>query len=409
MGSRQYLKFLLFMFVMAFLIGFTASISDIYIGGITGIILGYVLFPLLVAWFVHWRGYFAGMGFLKAEERLFKPYFNAPIADRFRIIVAVIVLGFLPLMLNVTLLPEFEYPWINESSFFFLLFFYLVMIAGYGSILFERIRQFYNNYLPPLVIIIFSPIMLISNRLNLENNLDTMGWTVVIVSVLLISIGGIMILKAAQTIAERKARSDTELEFAGEVQKKFLQDIEINNENFTSFATSKSAATVGGDFFYLGEKNGKLIAAVGDVSGHSFAAGLIMVMLKTSFEDHLYYGSEMSALFSRLNDSLYQQSDRSMFATLGVIEVDPESKSMNIWNGGHMPVLKYSAKSKKIESIRTAGIALGIKEGAEFKPAVSEYSSGDIYFLYSDGLVEIRDEKTKSGNQSIFKKSLKHH
>jgi len=384
--------------------GLVASIIEIFIGRFLGMMLAYLIFPALLAWLFYIRGYFNDVGFLELEEKLFEPYYDASVKERYRIIGSVGLLGLLPITVTYLLLPEFEYPWVHYFPLSFVGFLYVTVIICYGAILFATPRYFYNNFLAPVLIFLFGPILGVSTLIEFEN---PFGWTetlIVVISYGLVMLGAIGLLNGSRKIADKKAKSDAELEFAGEVQKKFLQTRTNDDNYFTAYGSSTPARSLGGDFFFL-EKQGaeKLRTAIGDVSGHSFGAGLIMVMLKTAFEDHAQYGLSPDELLSILNRKLFRQGEKSMFASLGVVEVDAVNKTAMVWNAGHMPVLHYQASSGNLVEHQHSGVALGLMEENKYTSKTVEVAAGDFLILYSDGMIETRDANGHIREKDHFK------
>jgi len=213
----------------------------------------------------------------------------------------------------------------------------------------------------------------------------------------------LVLLSGSRKIADKKAKSEAELEFAGEVQRKFLQTRKIENFRFSSYGSSVPARNLGGDFFNLetmGES--RLLGAVGDVSGHSYGAGLIMVMMKTVFEDHLEYNADTELLLKKLSQKLYRQGERSMFCSFCCLEVDAEKGEATLWNAGHMPVLHYKSESAELVQHHRPGQALGLSENTTYESASFRIDPGDLLILYSDGLIETRDEKNRIREPEFF-------
>ncbi|MDZ7693676.1 MAG: PP2C family protein-serine/threonine phosphatase [Balneolaceae bacterium] len=402
--NRRYIQFVLFLIGVSFLLVFTGSLSVQFFGPDLGFIIGYIILPAMMAWIVYARGYFSDTGFPHLEEKLFKPYFHLPLKIRLRIIVSVAFLGSIPVLVTLLLLPDgVEFPWFHHYPLFSIGIIYLFVCICYTGMLFERSRRFYNAYIAPLAVFIFGPLIGISSLIDFQYSFSFTDTAIVLTSVGLVILGSIGLLKGAKVIADKKARSDAELAFAGEVQKKFLGSKSTKTEGFTVFGTSETARNLGGDFFHLkSQDESRLLAAVGDVSGHSYGAGLIMVMLKTAFEDHLAYTSEPETLLAVLNRKLITQAERSMFCTLGCIELDTRKNQTTLMNAGHLPVLHYQSGSSELVQRHIKGPALGIMPEPSYEPMTFSVSSGDLLILYSDGLVETRDRQMNVREPNYF-------
>jgi hypothetical protein len=403
MTNRDYFKFLLFLIGIGFIMGLVFGIVEEFMEYPLDIIVGYIIVPIIIAWLIYKSNVFKKAGFHKAEERLFQPYFGISLREKMRIIISIVTLGSIPVFATYLALPDIDYPWYQDGVIFTALFVYIVTILGYGSILFETSRKIYNTYLAPIVVLAMVPVLFVMFRLDLIYESGNLPWIAYFGSFGLVSLGSIQLLIAARSIADSKARSDAELEFAGEVQKKFLQDLFLETDRYQVFGLSKAAKNLGGDFFLIRELEDKrIVAAAGDVSGHSFGAGLIMVMLKTALDSMIMYKKSFQQTLVSLNEKLLEQTDKSMFCTLGAVELPLDEEKVTLWNAGHMPLLHYINKEDKISQVRTDGLALGVTPKAGYNSTDVNVSPGDYLILYSDGLVEIRDEKNKIRDPGFF-------
>jgi len=103
---------------------------------------------------------------------------------------------------------------------------------------------------------------------------------------------------------------------------------------------------------------------------------------------------------------LLRQSDRSMYATMVFLKLDLEKKSTVLSNAGHLPVFHYNKKSGKLEKRYQKGIGLGITKKANYKNLEFSTEEGDLIILYSDGLIETRDEQMQIRESHYFEDLL---
>ncbi len=389
MKTRDYVYFILFLMGIGFVLGLVVGIAEELIESPWDVIIGYIVVPIVIAWLVYKSKVFRKAGFHEAEERLFQPYFGISVREKMRIILSIVTLGAIPVLATYLALPELDYPWYQDGVIFMALFVFFATLAGYGSILFEASRKIYNTYLAPLTVLVMVPFLLIMNRVDLFYESGDLPWIAFFVSLGLVSLGSMQLLTAARSIADSKARSDAELEFAGEVQKKFLQDLFLETDRYQVFGLSKAAKNLGGDFFLIRElEDNRVVAAAGDVSGHSFGAGLVMVMLKTALDSMIIYKKSFQQTLAGLNEKLLEQTDKSMFCTLGAVELPPDGDKVTLWNAGHMPLLHFNKEEGMVSEVRTGGLALGVSPKAGYDSTDVNVSPGDVLILYSDGLVK---------------------
>ena len=216
-----------------------------------------------------------------------------------------------------------------------------------------------------------------------------------------------LILKASRAIYTKKAAIEADVRFATEVQKRILEDVAIEHNSTSAFVMSVPANELGGDFFELSLSEDTILACVGDVSGHSFGAGLLMTMTKSSIQTHLEYNRDPSEITKAINGMFLKQSDRAMYATMTMLKLDTSSRNAEVCNAGHLPVLHYVAATGELETRRNKGLGLGMIDKAEYSNLQFTVDKGDLLFLYSDGLTETRDENSMVRDAEFFEQIIK--
>ena len=82
-----------------------------------------------------------------------------------------------------------------------------------------------------------------------------------------------------------------------------------------------------------------------------------------------------------------------MFATAVFLLLDVKSKKLKICNAGHHSMLIRRGDSEILEMGKAGGIPLGIAENATYTEEEIQLVPGDIVFLYSDGVIEPRNDE----------------
>lgn len=215
-----------------------------------------------------------------------------------------------------------------------------------------------------------------------------------------------LILKASRAIYTKKADIEADVRFATEVQKRILEDVTIEYNSSKAYATSVPANELGGDYFELSRHNDTLFACIGDVSGHSFGAGLLMTMTKSALQTHLEYNHNPSEIMQALNGMFLKQSDRAMYATMSLLKFDLAADRAELCNAGHLPVFHFSTDEDKLEHRHKKGLGLGMVDKAKYENLEFPVKKGDLVFLYSDGLIETRDEHSKIRESDFFEEII---
>lgn len=326
---------------------------------------------------------------------------------RRKIVAAHAIVYFFPVFF--TLLITYFYSFGNFGYWLivFSLFLYAIAIVETASYLFPKSRAYYKRYflwiIVPLSILLglggfFSVIDFIELSQNRETQIGTTllhvfaGVAGVFLLFGICQFGLNQILRASKSLYTQKAKAQADIQFATEVQKRILQEVEIDKFGVSAYACSKPANDLGGDFFELSCRDDQLFASIGDISGHSFGAGLLMTLSKSALQTHLEYNSDPAGVMSALNTTLNHQTDRSMYATMTLMRLNMRDRTVTLCNGGHLPVLHIPADSGKIIHRYEKGIGLGITKTAQYRNIEFKAKKGDLLILYSDGLIETRDE-----------------
>ena len=196
--------------------------------------------------------------------------------------------------------------------------------------------------------------------------------------------------------AIRNERYKEELKIAKRVQDSLLPKHLCTNDDLEISAFSKAAAEVGGDYFdtYKIDDN-KIAIIIGDVSGKGTSAAFHMSQMKGIFQSLVQMDLTARQFIVRANNALSGCLDRTSFITTTYFIIDSLKKTFEISRAGHCPTLYYSSKEDQVSFIEDNGLGLGILRDDQFDRFVDvneiAYSSGDILFLYTDGITEAKN------------------
>jgi serine phosphatase RsbU (regulator of sigma subunit) len=188
-----------------------------------------------------------------------------------------------------------------------------------------------------------------------------------------------------------------EMEIAKKIQTALLPD-PPRMLNYEVSAIMKPADEVGGDYFDLIETaDGETWMAIGDVSGHGVESGLIMMMTQTCIHSLVNQSKKLmpSNLLEKLNFVIKENIHRlgaNRYMTLTILKLEDDS----IYHSGkHQDILIYRAATKTIESIGSFGTWIGVTNNMTrfLKDEKIKIHSGDVIFLYTDGLTEAENAK----------------
>lgn len=200
--------------------------------------------------------------------------------------------------------------------------------------------------------------------------------------------------------AIQNERYQEELKIAQRVQKSLLPTKLDHHETFDITAYSNAADEVGGDYydtFKLDED--RYVMIIGDVSGKGTSAAFNMSQMKGIFQSLIQLNLGPAQFMIKANAALSRCLERNHFITASIFLINTKEKTICHSRAGHVPTLLYQSKEKKSEYLAIDGLGLGILRNMQYANHVEEktftYSSGDVLVLFTDGIVEAKNEDSK--------------
>lgn len=151
-----------------------------------------------------------------------------------------------------------------------------------------------------------------------------------------------------------------------------------------------------GDFYdLLALGDGNLGVVIGDVSGKSIPAAMVMVSAQSTIRAEAHNHSSPAEVLSHSNDMLYQNIPRGMFAAVSFARLDAHEGEMVWANAGQIyPVLLHRLRPPDPNAypryLETTGAAfpLGITGAIEYNDQPLRLIPGDTVLFYTDGVIE---------------------
>ena len=151
---------------------------------------------------------------------------------------------------------------------------------------------------------------------------------------------------------------------------------------------------IGGDYYdVIRLADGKLGLLVADVSGKGISGALLMSNIQSAVHSLAPGAASPSGLIRKLNSVVSQVSTEGKFVTLFYGALDPGRKELVYSNGGHLPAILYR-KNGDVTLLADGGLLLGPFENSDWDESRVTLESGDILFIYTDGITEAVDRKT---------------
>jgi len=134
-----------------------------------------------------------------------------------------------------------------------------------------------------------------------------------------------------------------------------------------------------------------------DVSGHGIAASYIGNEIRTLFRVSSTAGRDPAALTKMVNDIIAEEfKGLYYYCTAVVCQIDLKTGNMQMVVAGHPPVLYVPAKSGEVVSLTSGSPLIGLFKTNEYSNIDIKMDSGDIIFIYTDGITEAKFDDSDS-------------
>ncbi|MGA9355460.1 MAG: SpoIIE family protein phosphatase [Terriglobales bacterium] len=247
---------------------------------------------------------------------------------------------------------------------------------------------------------------------------------------------------------KEKQRLQNELAIAQEVQAQLFPKEISQLESLEMHGFCRPARTVSGDYYdFLVLNSGKMILAVGDISGKGISSALMMATIHSAVRAYSIEGIpllrelSMSAdaaksrecrdssalsldrgiaasssvaisdtpgaevspgvLLGLLNHQLYESTPDSKYATLFLGIYDSINRRLTYSNGGHLPPILLS-EDGTTRLLDCGGSVVGLLDNMDYREATVQLRPGDIFVGYTDGVTEPESDYGEFGEERLI-------
>ncbi len=205
-------------------------------------------------------------------------------------------------------------------------------------------------------------------------------------------------------------RMSTELDITRQLQKMILPSKEELQEVFGLDIAGfmQPAQEVGGDYYDVLQYNGKVIIAIGDVTGHGLESGVVMLMVQTAVRALSAVNETNSVKFlSALNQAIYSNIQRMKSyknMTLAILSYEDGILRLS----GQHETLIVVRNTGEIENIDTFDLGFPLGLESDISDFISEVNIhlqiGEIAVLYTDGITEAFNQDSQQyGLERMYK------
>lgn len=201
------------------------------------------------------------------------------------------------------------------------------------------------------------------------------------------------IKKLYQEMQEQNRKLKKDVEMARKLQSSLLPG-PLDDPRLDFSLLYMPCESLGGDFidiFYLDRTH--LGMYIADVSGHGVQASLLTVFLRSTLSKKtLSPAKALEELYLEFNQS---KLDRDLYIAMFYSIIDLDSKTMLYSNAG-LNVAPIVYGQDRFELLRMPGIPISNwLKAPGYQDGSVHLAAGDKFFMYSDGILEIRNESNE--------------
>jgi sigma-B regulation protein RsbU (phosphoserine phosphatase) len=192
-----------------------------------------------------------------------------------------------------------------------------------------------------------------------------------------------------------KQRMDKELSIAREIQFSLLPQSIPNIPTYGIATAFQPAYQVGGDYFdFIPVNDSELAFAIGDVSGKSTPAAMIMASLQASLRALASMQiSDPVLTIQRINKLLVRSHGKSnKYVTFFYGILNHQTHELVYVNAGHCYPLIVK-KNGKVDRLEVGGMVMGFFDDVPYKHGRYSLEPDDLMILYTDGVSELVDSE----------------
>jgi len=211
-----------------------------------------------------------------------------------------------------------------------------------------------------------------------------------------------------------KARIEQELEVAKAIQETLVPpDAPVRKGTLTFAGFYQPAAQTGGDWWTWAELvGGKILVAIGDVTGHGVPSAMITAAAKASCDCARYVHHDdvsVTTLLEIMNHAIFESAQRRFVMTCFASIIDPKTRTITYANAGHnFPYLFRPGEGKgEFGSLMIRGNRLGDDRNSKYEAKTTELAIGDVLVWYTDGIVECENENGEEYGEKRFRASVR--
>ena len=202
--------------------------------------------------------------------------------------------------------------------------------------------------------------------------------------------------KQKQEITEKNMQIIDSIDYAKNIQEAILPDKEkldgLLNDYFILY---KPKAIVSGDFYWIGKKNGKVICAVADCTGHGVPGAFMSLLGHNILENVVQRDTSINpgAILTTLNEEIVARFSKGKEKVtvkhgmdIAIISLDSQSQQLEYAGARNsLYLVRQSQLTEMKADKKSTGIVQTDQSMVEYTNNIYNLQKGDMIYLFSDG------------------------
>jgi PAS domain S-box-containing protein len=209
-------------------------------------------------------------------------------------------------------------------------------------------------------------------------------------------------VKAEQKVRQQKKDIDDSIHYASRIQTAVLPSADVLDDYVQDhFILFKPRDVVSGDFYWMKEKDNKLVFVAADCTGHG-VPGAFMSMLGVSFLNEIVNKDKVTSASNILDELRYlvkstlshSKEQKADGMDISLVIIDRQNMKMQFAGAyNHL----YLFRDKELQVTKADRMPIGNYVGKErpFTNHEMDLKKGDTFYLLSDGFPDQFDEHSK--------------
>ena len=155
---------------------------------------------------------------------------------------------------------------------------------------------------------------------------------------------------------------------------------------------------VGGDWYdAFALPSGELGMVVGDVAGSGLSAAVIMGRIRSALRAYALEFPDPADVLGKLDRKMQYFEEGDVMATVSYAVLDPDSGQLRVSSAGHFPPVIATPGQRGAVAQIAVDPPIGVADARRRQVTTLALAPGAVLCLFTDGLVERRDEPIDDG------------